>query len=136
MRTDTFFESVFEAEVMCDVKPKYGEENPCTIFYEASDKMGGDEMSSLLAAPWEFTTGKAKLDAIKYLLRLANRAFASLCGLKDANGEWLESGAIDAEIEQASHETGCHIDLNNAQHAMFCRLRTVERTVRELLDKA
>lgn len=134
MRTDTFMEAVFEAEVMRDVKPKYGEENPCTIFYEASDKVGGDQMTSV-AAPWEFTTLEAKIAALKYLEKLANQAYASLCDLKDADGIWLEYGAIDAELKVEAGETGCHIDLNHAQYAMFCRLRQVERTVRELLEK-
>ena len=135
MRTDTFMEAIFEAEVMRDVEPKYGETNPCTIFYTASDKMGGEEMSSV-AAPWSFTTLKAKIAALKYLEKLANRALASLCDLKDADGEWLESGAIDAEIEAKAHETGCHIDLNQGQHNMMCRLRQIEKTIREFLEKA
>jgi len=135
MRTDTFLESIFEAEVMRDVVGTYSEENPCTIFYMASDKVGGDQMSSV-AAPWEFTTLEAKLACAKYLEELANQAFASLCGLQDANGVWLESGAIDAELEAESHETGCHIDLNQGQHNMMVRLRNVERFVRELLEKS
>jgi len=134
MKTDTFIESVFEDEVMRALEGVYGEMNPCTIFYLASDKMGGDQMSSV-AAPWTFTTLKAKLAAATYLKKLANKAFSSLCGLKDENGDWLETGAQDAYFEAVANETGCHVDLGKAQYTQMRRLRAVEKTVRELLGE-
>jgi len=135
MRTDTFIESVFDAEVVRDVMGEHTEVNPCTIFYTASNKMGGDQMSSV-AAPWEFTTLEAKLAAAIYLKKLANKAFSSLCGLKDENGDWLETGAQDAYFEAVANETGCHVDLGKAQYTQMRRLRAVEKTVKGLLIDA
>ena len=130
-RVAIFNREEFEAEVLRDVQGMYGETNPYTIFSIASTKAGGDEMTSM-AAPWEFTTLGAKLACAKYLEKLANRAFAWLCALKDANGDWLESDVIDAYLEAKAKETGCHVDLNRGQYAMLLRLRKVEKT-RELI---
>jgi hypothetical protein len=137
MNYKTFDKNKFEAEVMRDVQGASGVVNPCTIFYTASVKVGGDQMTSV-AAPWKFTVKKAKLDCMKYIEVLANRAFASLCNLKglstDENPDgWLESGTIDAYLEALSHEAGCHVDLNKGQYIQLRRLRTVEKTIRELL---
>jgi hypothetical protein len=132
MNYKTFDKNKFESEVLRDVQGKYGEVNPCTIFYTASDKVGGDQMTSI-AAPWKFSVKKAKLDCMKYIEILANKAFSSLCGLKGATGDWLESGAVGAYLEAKAHETGCHIDLNKGQYIMLRRLLTVEKTIKELL---
>jgi hypothetical protein len=125
---DFFNKEAFVDDVMEHVAGKYANEvNPCTIFYTASDFIGGDQMTGIVAK-WQFSNLAAKLECMKCVEILANQAFASLVDLKDENGNWLESDAIDAAIEQAAHEEGCHIDLNKAQYAMMRRLRAVEKT--------
>ena len=132
-RVEVFNLKEFEAEVMRDVVGAFGEVNPYTIFSEASVKAGGDQMTSV-AAPWEFTTLEAKLACAKYLEKLANQAFASLCALKGDNGDWLEFNVIDAYLEAKAKETGCYVDLNRGQYAMLQRLRKIEKLVKGLLE--
>jgi hypothetical protein len=128
----SFDKKAFESEVMRDVAGVYHEINPVTIFSEATDKIGGDEMAGIVKI-WDFTTKAAKMDCMKYIVVLANRAFAYLCNLKDAQGDWLSYGALEAELEAKAHESGCHVDLNRGQYIQLRRLMKVEKTLNTLL---
>lgn len=102
VQPEVFDEAKFDAYLIAVTKPQYTVLNEATKFYEAWNR-GAVKLSYMPAARFSWQD----LAWVAYLKKLMNRYFSSEWGLKDDDGNLLESGALEYAIKHIDDDKGC-----------------------------